>query len=442
MLKAAAREGRRRGNRTADSFGAFWVAVVCSDFADGEFRTAAPLLALAATRSAFAVSAVGVAARLPWILLTLPAGVAADRRRPSSVMRAAAAVRLPLIACAVALAAAGALPVAGLAAIAFAVSAAGTFADVSAQALLPVMVSGEKLRGANQRLQSAQRLGSQLAGPALGGYAAARGPGWGPGAAAILYLVVFLALTRLSVPVPDRGQPAPDRGQPAPEQPAPEPGARAGNGPVRAALAQLREGTAYFRGRSDLFRLAILSALGNLSISMCVTILPIWAVSPGPLGLSGGYYGLLLGAMAAGGTAASILARPLLERIGDTAVLRWSTLVLGLCLLALTVPSAPAAAVALALMGAVSMLWSLAMVSYRQVTIPRQVFGRVIAVSRWVTWGVLPFGSLLAGLIGGFAGTVWVFVIAGALPVAGSMLLAFRGLVLAGPPAPGGGPRG
>lgn len=442
MLKAAARLGRQRGNRIGGSFGAFWIAVVCSDFADGEFRTTVPLMALAATRSAFAVSAVSVAARLPWILLTLPAGVVVDRHRPASVMRVASAVRLPLAACAVVLAAVGALSVAGLAAIAFAVSAAGTFADVSAQALLPTLVSGEKLRSANQRLQSAQRLGSQLAGPALGGYAAARGSGWGPGAATVLYLVVFLALTHLSAPVRDRQATAGlVRGQ-SPAEPAPVTGGRADRGPARAALAELREGAAYFRGRSDLFRLAALSALGNLSFSMCATILPIWAVAPGPLGLSGGYYGLLLGSLAAGGTAASVFARPLLERLGDPVVLRWSTPVIGLSLLAIALPSAPVAAVALVIMGAVFMLWSLTVVSYRQSTIPREVFGRVVAVSRWVTWGVLPFGSLLAGLIGGLAGTEWVFIVAGALPLAGAALLAFRGLVLVGQQVPRKGAHG
>lgn len=101
----------RRDTQSGGSFGAFWVAVVCSDFADGEFRVVVPLMTLAVARSAFAVSAVGVAARLPWILVTLPAGVIVDRYRPVSVMRWASAVRLPLVACTVLLAAVGALPV-------------------------------------------------------------------------------------------------------------------------------------------------------------------------------------------------------------------------------------------------------------------------------------------------------------------------------------------
>jgi hypothetical protein len=99
------------------------------------------------------------------------------------------------------------------------------------------------------------------------------------------------------------------------------------------------------------------------------------------------------------------------------------------------VPNAPLVCVSLVAGGALAMLWNLTVVSYRQTTISREVFGRVVAVYRWVTYGVLPLGSLLAGVVASLAGTVWVFIVAGAVTVTGALVLGLRPLTPA-PAAP------
>jgi len=388
-----------------------------------------PLVTLTLTRSAIAVSAVGLAVRLPWLIVTLPAGVVADRHPPPRVMRWAAAARLPLTAVAVVLALAHLLSVWELVLVAFAVASAGIAVDVSAQSMLPRMVTGEQLRAANQRLQTTQRLASQLVGPAIGGYAAALGSAWGPGAAAALYLATVCALSLMTAPrAPSAQGPG---AEPEPEAPAP-----GRDGPVRALVTDLREGAAYFRHRPDLSRLAVVAGLSNLAFSMCVTILPVWAVAPGALGLSRGDYGLLLGSLAIGGLAGGAVARRLLARLGDEPLLRWGGPLQGIWFLAVAVPSAPVVCIALIYGGAVAMLWNLTVVSYRQTTIPHEIFGRVVAAYRWVTYGVLPLGSLLAGLVAGLAGPVWVFLTAGLITTVGGLPLAARKLSLARPGTP------
>jgi MFS family permease len=317
------------------------------------------------------------------------------------------------------------LPVWGLAVIAFVVSAAGTFVDVSSQSLLPQLVPAGDLRAANQRLQSTQRLASQLVGPVIGGYAAALGAGWGPGVAAIMYLVVVAAFTRLPALI-EEATPATS------PQPRPQ-AARART--VGAGLAELREGASYFRHRPDLTRLAATAGLINMAYAMSLTILPIWAVAPGRLHLSQGEYGLLLGSVAVGGIASSVFARPILAWLTDRRVLTWGGPVLGASFFVLAVPNAALVCVSLVLGGALAMLWNLTVVSYRQTTISREVFGRVVAVYRWVTYGVLPLGSLLAGVVASLAGTVWVFVVAGAITVIGALALGLRPLASA-PAAP------
>jgi hypothetical protein len=425
------RTGPPGGHGLGKRFIPFWTAVVCSDLADGEFRTITPLLTLTITRSAFAVSAVGLAARLPWLLVALPAGVVVDRHAPEAVMRLAAACRLPMVVLAGVLAATHLLPVWGLAVIAFAVCAAGTFVDVSSQSLLPRLVPAGDLRAANQRLQSTQRLASQLVGPVIGGYAAALGAGWGPGVAVVMYLVVVLAFIRLPTLI-DQTARAPRPESAPPSAPGPRPTATLTQGrTVRVGLTELREGAAYFRHRPDLSRLAAIAGLINMAYAMCLTILPIWAVAPGRLLLSKGEYGLLLGSIAIGGVAASVFARPILAWLTDRTVLTWGGPVLGASFLVLAVPNAPLVCVSLVFSGAIAMLWNLTVVSYRQTTISREVFGRVVAVYRWVTYGVLPVGSLLAGVVANLAGVVWVFIAAGAITLAGAVALGLRRLTLA-----------
>jgi hypothetical protein len=425
----------RPGEGLGRTFSIFWFATICSDLADGIFRVVMPLLALALTRSPLAVSAVGLAVRLPWLVVTLPAGVVIDRHPPRTAMRCAAASRLPLIALTAALAFGHVLPVWGLVAASFAVASAGTFVDISAQSMLPRLLTATQLRGANQRLQSTQRLGTQLVGPAIGGYAAALGFAWGPVTAAVLYVATVGVLS--FVPA---GRAVPETAG-AQAAGVAVPGGAARGGALRAMLAELRAGAAYFRQRPDLSRIAAGAGLANLGLSMCLTILPIWAVAPGPLKLGRSGYGLMLGALAVGGIAAGLTARPVLARLSDQLVLRWSVPVMGLGLLAIAIPNVVVACAVLAYAGAVAMLLSLTIISYCQTTIPREFFARAFAAYKSVTWGSLPLGSLLAGLTAELGGTAWVFVVAGLLPATGGTLLALGSFPLAGPlvPAPDSG---
>jgi Major Facilitator Superfamily len=438
----------RRGDSLGRTFGVFWLAVVCSDLADGIFRVVMPLLALALTRSPLAVSAVGLAVRLPWLVVTLPAGVVIDRHPPRTAMRCAAAARLPLIAITAGLAFGHVLPVWGLAAASFAVASAGTFVDISAQSMLPRLLTATQLRGANQRLQSTQRLASQLVGPAIGGYAAALGFAWGPVAAAALYLAAVGVLALVPGRAPDAAEAAPPTAQPGATPPAgvrpdtAQPDGVAGPagpgrpGALRAMLAELRAGTAYFRQRPDLARIATVAGLANLSLSMCLTILPIWAVAPGPLKLGRGGYGLMLGALAAGGLAAGLIARPVLAQLSDRLLLRWTGPMVGVGLLAIAIPNVAVVCAVLAYAGAIAMLYSLTVISYCQTTIPRELFGRAFAAYKWITWGSLPIGSVLAGLTAELGGTASVFIVAGLLPTVGGTLLALGRFRLAGTVVP------
>ncbi|GHE98618.1 MFS transporter [Streptomyces fumanus] len=402
--------------RLGPTFRLFQSAVVSSDLADGIYKIAVPLLALGISRSALAVSAVGLAVRLPWLIATLPAGVLADRYPPRTVMRWASALRLPLVAVMCVLAATDRLPLWVLIVTAFLIGCAGTFVDVAAQSQLPRLVPVGQLRKANASLQSTQMFLAQLIGPALGGYVVALGSGGGLAVVVALYVVTVWALGLLPAAV-ERATASHARQTPAP---VPEDGRRSSLGSL---IAELGDGLRYFRGRKDLARLATAAAVNNLSYSMCLTMLPLWAVRPGRLGLSETGYGLLLTCLAVGSILAGLVAGRVLKAVGDAPVMRFGAPVLGVCFLALAVPAVPVVALGLFVYGLVSMVWNVAVTSYRQATVPLPLFGRVNAAYRWLTWGVIPFGSLAGGTLSATAGLTWVFLTAGALPlIAGALL--------------------
>ncbi|MDX3368362.1 MFS transporter [Streptomyces sp. ME02-6987-2C] len=418
MLSATRRGRETPGKeRLGPPFRLFQSAVVSSDLADGIYKIAVPLLALGISRSAVAVGAVGLAVRLPWLIATLPAGVLADRYPPRSVMRWASAVRLPLVAAMCALAATDRLPLWALVVTAFLIGCAGIFVDVAAQSQLPRLVPVGQLPKANASLQSTQMFLAQLIGPALGGYVVALGSGGGLAVVVALYVVTVWGLGLLPAAV--------EQAAAGHARPATGP-ARAGGGrrsSFGSLVAELGEGLRYFRGRGDLARLATAAAVNNLSYSMCLTMLPLWAVRPGRLGLSETGYGLLLTFLAVGSILAGPVTGRILKAVGDGPVMRFGAPLLGLCFLALAVPAVPVIALGLFVYGLVSMVWNVTVTSYRQATIPLPLFGRVNAAYRWLTWGVIPFGSLFGGTLAATAGTTWVFLTAGALPLVAAALL-------------------
>ncbi|MFD8233368.1 MFS transporter [Streptomyces sp. NPDC059696] len=394
-------------------FRIFQASVLGSNLADGVYLVTLPLLALSLSGSALVVSAVGVALRAPWLLLILPAGVIVDRCAPMAVMNGASKARFPLVAVLGLLAWAGMLPVWALVAGAFLIAAMGTFVDLAAQSLLPRLVTPELLPRANANLQSGQTLAAQFAGPALGGVLASMN-GVGFTVAAVLYAGGLIGLALLDRRPGPSGAPTLPA---APRKPGP-----AGRG-IASMGRDLREGAAYFRRRHDLIGLAAVAATGNIAFAATMTMLPVWVVSPGRLGLPSSAMGVIAAAPAVGGVLAGLVAARLLKRFGGRAVLAFCAPAVGLCLAAIALPTPPAAFAALAVCGGLMVQLNVMSMSHRQSTIPAALFARVNSVYRWIILGVSPVGALLGGLVAQWSGTAAVFVSGGALALAAGALL-------------------
>ena len=156
--------------------------------------SATPLVAvLALGAGAGATGLLAAAQTLPFLLLSLPAGLVADRTSRKLLMVTAEALRAATLLALVLLTALGLLSMPLLAVLGF-LAATGTVAfSVAAPALVPALVPREGLARANGLLELA-RSAAFAAGPALGGIVV----GWAGASPAFVVAAILSAIAVLS----------------------------------------------------------------------------------------------------------------------------------------------------------------------------------------------------------------------------------------------------
>jgi MFS family permease len=383
----------RRATLGSPNFLALWGSTTASNLADGLFQVALPLLALTLTRSPGLIAAVTFALTLPWLLFALPVGALVDRLDRRRMMLAADLLRvagLGLLTAAVALGVAS-LPLLYL--VAFVMGIAEVAADTAAQALLPAVVAHQQLEGANARLVGAQTIANAFAGPALGGALAGVAVWLALGTSGGCYAVAALGLALL------RGSFRPEVG-----------------GQRRRLGAEIAEGLGFLWRHRLLRTLAVIVFVMNLGWASWLAVLVVYAVRPGPMGLSQFGFGLLVTAIGAGGVAGTLITAPALRLLGR----RWAigADILGTVAMMAT-PALTAnrwAVGAAAFVGGIgATMWTVLVTSIRQQAVPDRLLGRVSSAFRLFSLGASPVGSALAGVIAQVADVRTVFAAAAAL---------------------------
>jgi MFS family permease len=384
---------RRRATLGSPNFVALWGSTTASNLADGLFQVALPLLALTLTRSPGLIAAVTFALTLPWLLFALPVGALVDRVDRRRMMLAANLLRvvgLALLTAAVTLGVAS-LPVVYL--VAFVMGIAEVAADTAAQALLPAVVAPQQLERANARLLGAQTITNAFAGPALGGALAGIAV-WLPlGTSGGCYAAAALGLALL------RGTFRPGLG-----------------GQRRRLGAEIAEGLRFLLRHRLLRTLAVIVFVMNVGWASWLAVLVVYAVRPGPMGLSQFGFGLLFTALGAGGLAGTLITTPALRLLGR----RWAigADILGTVAMMAT-PALTAnrwAVGAAAFLGGVgATMWTVLVTSIRQQAVPDRLLGRVSSAFRLFSLGAAPVGSALAGVIAQVADVRAVFAAAAVL---------------------------
>lgn len=400
------------------AFGALWTSSTASNLADGVFKLALPLYVATMTASPAQVATAMAAFSAPWLLLSIPVGRWVDLMDRRRLMVAANLARVVVLSALLGLQLLGALPIALLYLLAFLLGAAEVVADTAASAVLPAVVEREQLEAANSRIVGAHTVGNEFVGPALGGLLFTFGLLAPVAASASLYLVAAGSLWFLKGSFRAAGRRAHGGArwrEGKPSEPA-------------SLRTELLEGMAFLFRHRLLFTLTALVTVMNVCWSIWLTLMPLYAVAPGPVGLSPERYGLLLTCLGLGGVLGTLLTVPLQRRIGSRRVIGFD-IVGTAALLAMPAlwPSAWPIAAAAVIGGAGGTMWSIIVSALRQRIVPNALLGRVGAALRLFAYGSFPLGALLAGALAEAYGLRPVLLLGAVVAV--SLLIPFWGLV-------------
>ncbi|AXO35398.1 MULTISPECIES: MFS transporter [unclassified Micromonospora] len=370
------------------SFRRLLAATGLSDAANGVFSVAAVIIASQVSRSPMVVGAITVASTLPWLVLAIPAGIlvdSVDRRRAITVANVTRGLLMLLLAALLTLD----VPVALLLVlIVFAVATVQTVVDTAAETLIPEMVPPEDLTRANGAISVSTRISYQFAGPLFAGVlvgVAIEAPAWAAGAAC---LVAALLLGRISTPYRVRQ----------------EPGERQ---PV-----QFLHGLRTIARRPVLGTMVGVGALTTLANAAFHTVFVLYAIAPGPLGMSPGTYGLVIGMIGVGAALGSLLTARFERLVGQEHLL-WLTRVGWATVFAapLVVSQGVWLGLVMALGSVFGGMWSVQAMSVRQRTVPGHERGQIAGASRMMSYGATPLGAALGGVAGGLLDTRVIFVL-------------------------------
>ena len=336
---------------------------------------AAPIVAvLALGAGAGATGLLQTAQTLPFLILSVPAGVLADRVSRRRLMAGAEALRALALAAVLALAHAELLTLPLLALFGF-VGACGTVAySVTAPALVPALVPADTLAEANGRIELARTVafagGPALAGALVGWMGGA--PAFGVAAALSTWAVVLLAGLR----------------EP-PRQPVAS----------RRVLHDLRDGVV-FVFRHPLLRPVFLTQLVfNTAFFVLQAVYVPYAVHR--LGLSALGVGATLATYGVGMVLGALLA-PRIMRVlpfGLVIVLGPIAGVAAAVVMVLTIwlPAGWLAALSFFLIGTGPVVWVISTATLRQTVTPPELLGRASAISMTAT-GARPIGAALLSI--------------------------------------------
>lgn len=386
------------------SYRRLWTASALSNLADGIFQIALPLLALRLTRSPALIAGVSLAARLPWLVFALHAGAFADRLDRKRTMVRVDIARTALIGGLAVLVAVEHEALWILYVVAFALGIGETLFDTAAQSVMPSIVGRDDLSTANGRLYAVELTMNMFVGPPLGGILAAVAIAAAFGVSAACYAVAAVVLTLMT------GSFKPQRtGEPV---------------RIRTDIA---EGLRYLWHHRVLRTMAFMVGVMNLASTATLALFPIYAVKPGPLGLSEAGFGILLTTAAVGSLVGSVAAPRIEATFGRARTLALCVVACGVPFVALAATSNVIAVGALfVVMGLGGVVWNVITVSLRQRIVPDHLLGRVNAGYRLLAWGTMPIGAALGGVLGELAGIRATFLLGG---IATLLLLALRPIV-------------
>ncbi|WP_232437775.1 MFS transporter [Burkholderia ubonensis] len=364
-----------------------------TNLADGVTKVALPLMATALTQSPIQVSGVSLTLTLPWLLVALHVGVLVDRADRRLLLWVANGMRLAAIATLVVLSLSQGITLPVLYAGGLTLGIAEVIALTSAAALIPDAVAPTGRERANAWVAGAETVCNEFCGPLAGGLLVAAGTALALGTVAGAYLigilVLFLLVGRFRI------ESAPDTRR----------------DPVHRQIVE---------GLHHLWREPVLRLMAITLTVLCacwgawLALMPLFATKV--MGLDARGYGVALSALGVGGFVGALSVTTLNRWFGRRMVM-FVDLLGTLAMMAIPAVTLDLWAVAASAFagGLGGTLWTVNARTLSQALVPGALLGRYNAAARLFSWGAMPIGAGLGGLIAEYFGMRAAFVGFGAV---------------------------
>ena len=361
--------------RLPNSYWRLFSSSTISNLGDGMVVAAAPLLAISLTDDSRLIAAISFAAMLPWLILSLPAGVYLDRHDRQKIMVRANLVRGLIFALIAIGAATDSLNIYLLIVATMLAGVCELFFDMSSQAILPAIVNQESLEVANSRLYISQIISNGFVGLPFGAwiFVIAIGAPFSINAIALILAALLIRSIRIkSAPKVESS--------------------------TNSFGADLRQGLAWLWKHDLLRTLAIMLGVANMCGMFAQAVFVKFARDE--LGLGARGFGILLAAISVGSIVGGLIGQRVSKKLGATTAIILSYIIFAISdVIPGVFPKIWTVALSGIVMAIAGTTWNVITVSMRQRLIPTELFGRVNSVYRFIGTGSTAFGALIGGQI-------------------------------------------
>ncbi|MEV4502194.1 MFS transporter [Streptomyces klenkii] len=375
------------------------VFTAITNLADGVTKIALPLLATRASGSPAQVSAVSLTLSLPWLLAALHVGVLVDRADRRRLLWAANGLRLLALGALIPVAADGGITIPVLCAAGAVLGIAEVIALTAASALIPALTPPEGRERANAWIAGAETVCNEFCGPFVGGLLLTAGTGLALGVTWVSYLAAAFVLILLAGRF-RAARPATATAT-ATETPAQAP---------ESVNQQIAGGLRY------LWRNVLLRTMALILTVLCacwgawLALMPLFATDV--MDVTPREYGAILSALGIGGLVGALTVTRVNRLFGRRWVM-FADLVGTFAMMAVPALTTSVWAVAAAAFagGMGGTLWTVNSRTIAQHLVPDGMLGRYNAVSRLFSWGAMPIGAGLMGLLAEWLGLRLAFAV-------------------------------
>ena len=357
-----------------------WGASLAANVADGVMMAAAPLLAVTLTKNPVLISAMSGIVMLPWLLFAIPIGVLVDRIDRRHLLAGAHAIRFLVASLIVLAVTTHTITIWWLLLAAFIIGICEVAADTTAQSLIPQILTEDQFERGNSRLQISETVIQGFVGTPLSGFLYAAAAFLPFAANGVGYFVAAILATL--IPVKFLQEQRAERVEKS----------------TTSFVDEMKFGMAYLVAHKQILRLVLTTAAIGFFFSMASSTSVLFILHQ--LHLKPTYFGALLTIEGIGAIVGGFMAPKLSKRFG-----RSRTMVFGITTSAVLMlvmgfsPNIYFFTIVTTLEVFAVTQWNVLLMAVYQSTIPSELYGRIHGTRRTLVWGLMPFGSLLGGVV-------------------------------------------